>query len=150
MRVFLFSALCMLVLAASIVVSKSTATMNENVQEPRRVSIVALIAFPRQYDNVRVSVSGYLDLAYESDAVYLHEEDFRHGMTRNGLKLVLQDGQRERFKRLSHRYVIVEGTFTADDSQGGMFSGHIIEVTRMQELQTEEEFLRRPSNSAKP
>ena len=150
MRSFVVSAICVLISLASFVVSKTTAAVNDPVQEPRRVSIVALIATPRQYDGARVYVAGYLDLAYEADALYLHEEDYRYGMTKNSVKLVLQSGQRDQFKGLSRRYVIIEGKFSADDSQRGMFSGYIVDITRIQELLTGEEFLRRQNNSAKP
>jgi len=126
------------------------AVADGTLQAPQRVSIVALIASPRQYDGVPVYVTGYLDLGYESDALYFHEEDYRYGMTKNAIKLVLKSGQRDHLKRLARKYVIVEGTFVADDSQGGMFSGHIVEVTGIRELLTKEEFLRRQHKSVNP
>jgi hypothetical protein len=136
--------------AVSIVVAVTVAAANSDSREPQRVSIVALIASPRQYDGLRVSVTGYLNLSYESNAVYLHEEDFRYGMTRNAVRVTLEREQAEKFRGFSHKYAIIEGTFAADDSPGGMFSGHIVDVTRMQELQTQEEFLRSQPKSARP
>ena len=123
---------------------------NSDSQEPQRVSIVALIASPHQYSGVRVYATGYLDLSYESNAVYFHEEDFRYGMTKNAIRITLHRGQEQQFKALSRKYVIIEGTFSADDFPSAMFSGHIVDVTRMQELQTEQEFRRSPPESAKP
>jgi glyoxylate utilization-related uncharacterized protein len=141
-------AMCAHPLAAQFEVIKTTAATNGGSQETQRVSIVALIASPRQYNRVRVYVTGYLDLSYESDAVYLHEEDFRYGMTKNAIRLTLRKEQEGQFKVFSRKYVIIEGTFAADDSPSGMFSGHMVNVNRMQELQTEEEFRRRPRPSA--
>jgi len=71
-------------------------------------------------------------------------------MTKNAIRVTLRHEQEEHLKALSHKYVIIEGTFVADGSQSGMFSGHIVDVTRMEELQTEEEFVRSRHNAAKP
>jgi hypothetical protein len=147
-RRIVLGAISLLTVGAPFMLITTVVVADGHSQEPQRVSIVALIASPRQYNGVRVYVTGYLDLAYESDAVYFHEEDFRYGMTKNAVKLVLQNGQREQFKALSRKYVIVEGTFTADDLQGGMFSGHIVDVTGIRESLTEEEFLRRQNKPA--
>jgi hypothetical protein len=139
--------MCAQPLAARFGVTKTIAAANGGLQETQRVSIVALIASPRQYNGARVYVTGYLDLAYEANAVYFHEEEFRYGMTKNAIRVTLRKEQEGQFKVLSRKYVIIEGTFAADDSRSGMFSGHIVDVTRMQELQTEEEFRRRPRPS---
>jgi hypothetical protein len=145
-------AMCALTAAASFVTTKTIAATDGDSQEPQRVSIVALIASPRQYNGIRVHVTGYLDLSYESNALYFHEEDCRYGMTKNAIKVTLRTGQEEQFKVFSRKYVIIEGTFAADDYQSGMFSGHIVDVTRMQKLQTEEQFRRRnrPSTATPP
>jgi hypothetical protein len=149
-RCFVPAAICVLIAVSSFVVIKTVAAASDGSQEPRRVSIIALIVSPPQYDGVRVSVTGYLNLSYESNAVYFHEEDFRYGMTKNAIRVTLRRGQAEQFKALSGGYAIIEGTFIADESPTGMFSGRIADVTRMQKLQTEEEFLRSEPNSAKP
>lgn len=135
--------------AASFTASRTATTTRGSSREALPVSLVALIASPREYNGVRVHVTGYLDLAYESNAVYFHEEDYHHGLTKNAIRLILPVEQQRQFKGLSDKYVIIEGTFEADNSPDGMFSGYIVDVTRVQELLTEEEFLRRQNNSGK-
>jgi hypothetical protein len=149
-RCFVLSAICVLAAAGPFVVGTTVAAADGGSLEPLPVSLVALIASPRQYNGVRVYLTGFLDLAYESNAVYFHEEDFRYGMTKNAIRVTLSREQEGHFKQLSHKHVIIEGTFVADDSQSGRFSGHIVDVSRMQELQTEEEFLQFQHNAAKP
>jgi hypothetical protein len=95
-------------------------------------------------------VEGYLNVKHEADALFLHEEDCRYGMTNNAIRLVLRSEQSKQFKPLSGKYVMIEGTFAGDDSHTGWFSRHIVDVTRVQELLTEEDFLRRQNNSPKP
>src|SRR5271169_7090847 len=102
-RVSVVGALWMITAAVSIVVAATVAAANSDSREPQRVSIVALISSPRQYDGLRVSVSGYLNLSYESNAVYFHEEDFRYGMTRNAVRVTLEREQAEKFRGLSRK-----------------------------------------------
>jgi len=146
MRGLVLSSLFVLIPAACFFASRSSPTVND-LQEARRVSIISLIASPRQYTGTRIYVTGYLNLSYESDAVYFHEDDFRYGMTKNAIRLVLKKSQREQFRAFSRNYVIIEGTFTADESASGMFSGYIVDVTRIQNLETEQEFMRHKTSS---
>jgi hypothetical protein len=146
MRGFAVGAICILI-AVAILVSNLIAAANGGSHELQPVSIVALIGSPDRYNGTRVHVTGYLDLAYEANALYLHEQDFRYGMTKNAIRLTLRRDQQEQFKALSRKYVVVEATFAADESPNGMFSGHLADVTRMQQLLTVEELLRSQSNS---
>ena len=52
---------------------------------PQDVSIVQLLATPEKFDGKLVRVIGFLCLAFEGDAVYLHREDFDHSLTQNAL-----------------------------------------------------------------
>jgi hypothetical protein len=132
--------------AGFLIVSGTIAAAKDGSREPEAVSIIALIASPRQYKDAQVWVAGYLHLAYEADSLFFHEEDCRHGLSKNGLRLILSRAQETQFKGLSGKYVLIEGTF--DDSPSDMFSGYIKNVITIRELLTEEEFLRRQSKSA--
>src|SRR5438034_11609304 len=51
--------------------------------KPVDVGMVALSAVPERYDGKFVRTHGFLCIEFEGDALYLHEEDYRHGLTKN-------------------------------------------------------------------
>jgi len=96
---------------------------------PQDVSIVQLLATPEKFDGKLVRVIGFLCLAFEGDAVYLHREDFDHSLTQNALWV---DVPEKRDESLSRKYVLLEGTFDASDhGHMGLFGGAIHKITRM-------------------
>lgn len=96
---------------------------------PQDASIVQLLATPEKYDGKLVRVIGFLCLAFEGYAVYLHREDFDRGLTLNALWV---DVPEKRDERLSQKYVLLEGTFDASDhGHMGLFGGAITRITRM-------------------
>lgn len=101
-------------------------------EDSEGVSIVNLIAAPSDFDGKRVRVVGFLALEFEGTALYLHEEDCRRRITRNGVWLALPRQVPEAHLELRGRYVLVEGTFSAGrKGHGGMASGSIGEITRL-------------------
>ena len=101
--------------------------------KPVDVGMVALSAVPERYDGKFVRTHGFLCIEFEGDALYLHEEDYRHGLTKNSLALRLSKSQREQFKALSLKYVLVEGTVYAKSmEQTDMWSGAIGNITRLE------------------
>jgi hypothetical protein len=99
--------------------------------EPADVSIIRLIAAPRDFAGKVVRVVGYLSIEFEGDAIYLHEEDCRRSLTTNGLAIDGEPNIRNKLKELTGKYVIIEGVF--DPSAGGhmnLFSGGIGAITR--------------------
>ena len=96
---------------------------------PQDVSIVQLLATPERFDGKLVRVIGFLCLAFEGDAVYLHREDFDHGLTQNALWVQVPE---KPDASLSLNYVLIEGTFDAGDhGHMGLFGGAIRKITRM-------------------
>src|SRR5262249_40467238 len=49
------------------------------------VSMVDLIANPQLFDGMNVLVAGYVHVEFEGRGIYLHKDDFRYGISRNGL-----------------------------------------------------------------
>jgi hypothetical protein len=94
------------------------------------ISIVQLIATPEKYDGKVVLVMGFLRLEFEGDAIYLHEDDYRHGISKNGLMVVRNakiDGMAD---KLNLQYVVLGGTFDASNHGNmGLNSGTITNVT---------------------
>jgi hypothetical protein len=77
------------------------------------VSIIRLIAAPKEYARKAVRVVGFLNIGFEGDAIFLHEEDFRRGLLGNGLGIRAEPEIRKRLEKLTGQYVIVEGVVDA-------------------------------------
>ncbi len=100
-------------------------------------SIVELIARPDLYDGRRVRVIGFVNFAFEGNALYLSRADWEHGVRRNGLWVdpparFESDWGPSRAEP-NRRYVLIEATFRAS-SRGhlGLWSGALEQVTRVE------------------
>jgi hypothetical protein len=94
------------------------------------VSIVQLIATPEKYDGKVVLVGGFLRLEFEGDAIYLHEDDYRHGIYANALWVNVDAKTAENSDKLNLHYAFVEGTFDASrHGHGGLFTGTMNKIT---------------------
>ena len=98
--------------------------------EPVDVSMVALLAVPEKYDGKYVRTNAFLCLEFEGNALYLHEEDYRYGMSKNALWIDLSKSQEQQFKNLSLGHVLVEGVMVANRMD--LFSGMITHVSRLE------------------
>jgi hypothetical protein len=98
------------------------------------VSIIQLISNPEKFDGKYVRLIGFVRVAFEDDAIYLHEEDYKYGLTKNGVWLNLtKDIYEKQSRKFDRKYVLVEGTFSAKDrGHMGLFSGAIENIKRLQ------------------
>jgi hypothetical protein len=97
------------------------------------VDMVALIAAPERYEGKIIRTVGFMSIEFEGDALYLHEEDYRYGLTKNSFALRLSESQRKQFKDLSLRYVLIEGTVFANGlEKTGKWSGAIGNIIRLE------------------
>lgn len=93
------------------------------------VSIVRLIADPGTFDGKRVLLSGFLHLEFEGNAIYLHRDDWIHGITENALWVSFAPGGST--KSCQNKYVSIEGTFSAAErGHMGLFSGTLKDISR--------------------
>jgi len=101
--------------------------------EPRVVSLIQLIANPKDYHGQLVRVFGFVTLDFEGTAIYLHQDDYKYGLDKNGLWI---DVTREIGKRRAdydQKYVLVEGIFDGNErGHMGLFSGCIRNISRFQ------------------
>jgi hypothetical protein len=96
------------------------------LQEPESVSIIRLIANPDAYDGKFVRIIGFVRFEFEGNAIYVHEEDYKQGLRKNGLWLSMEER-----KELDRKYALIEGVFNAKDrGHFGLWSGSIGKVTR--------------------
>ena len=122
LRGFLLIASCLLVFV-SIGVAQPPRSSKES---PLDVSLIQLIARPDDFDGEYVRVLGFYRHEFEGNALYLHREDYEHGLSKNAFWL---DGKPEYDKR----YVLVQGRFNATRlGHLGAFSGTIENLTRIQ------------------
>jgi len=95
------------------------------------VSLVQLIANPKDYDGKFVRVVGFVSMEFEGNAIYLHEDDYRHSIFKNGLWIGLTDDMQKNKADLDKRYLVIEGTFNANEyGHMGAWSGTIEKITR--------------------
>jgi len=101
--------------------------------EPLNVSLVRLIANPKDYDGKVVRVIGFMRLEFEGDGIYLHQDDYKHSIYKNGLWIDASEDMHKRKAELDQKYVLVEGTFNAKmTGHMGLWSGSIQKITRCQ------------------
>ena len=95
------------------------------------VSIIQLIAHPNDYDSKVVRLTGFVRLEFEGTGVYLHEDDCRYHITKNGLWLKVSDEIMKNKREFNLKYVLLEGTFNAEDrGHMGAWNGSSEKITR--------------------
>lgn len=82
---------------------------------PEVVSMLQLISTPEKYDNKVLMVVGFLVIRHEGNILYLHKEDYEHGINKNGLWVVLEPANKKEFTQLNNHYVQLLGTFRASN-----------------------------------
>jgi hypothetical protein len=98
------------------------------------VSLVRLMATPERYHGKTIQLVGYLNLEFEGNAIYLHKEDFDHGLCENAFWVDVSEkiAKREDLKSYNKRYVIIVGTFDMNDfGHMNLFGGTIKNITRL-------------------
>lgn len=98
------------------------------------VSLVQLIATPEKYHGKRVQVVGYLNLEFEGDAIYLHQEDFANSLLKNAFWVDFSERvkQEKKLADYNKKYVIIIGLFDMNlRGHMSLFSGEIKNITRL-------------------
>ena len=99
-----------------------------------RVSLIRVIANPREYDGEHIRVVGYLAGAGLDDApgVFVSESDGRNGILSNAVDLTASDST---IRGMFGKYVIVSGLYHAPPPQGD-FNGYIDHILEVKPLKT--------------
>lgn len=103
-------------------------------KEYEEVSIINLITTPERFHGKRVRITGYLDLQYENDAVYLHKEDYDMDISKNRIGLIITTETRNstHYQDCNHKYVFVEGTFNMHAGNMGSFNSSLDSIARLE------------------
>ena len=97
------------------------------------VSLVRLIARPELYDGKVVQVVGYGAFEHEETAIFLHAQDYEHGVPRSSVWLSLGEKWKGRLGT-QPRYVVVRGVFRAGDSgHMGLHNGALANIERLED-----------------
>ena|SRR5439155_6753325 len=101
-------------------------------------SLIELLARPELYDGRRVRVIGFVNFAFEGNALYLSRADWEHAVTRNGLWIDppprFESNWGPSRAEPNRRYVLVEATFRAERrGHLALWSGALEQVTRLEE-----------------
>jgi hypothetical protein len=111
---------------------KDSISAIKSSKEGKMVSLLKVIANPKNYDGKRVRIVGFLNINFESDALYSHKEDYLHSITRNAVSVHISMRLRTmtNVDICNKKYVIIEGTFDAKDyGHENLFEGALKDVT---------------------
>jgi hypothetical protein len=100
----------------------------------RPESIIRLIAQPGSNTPEKVQVAGFLVLAFEGEALYLHEEDYKEGLTRNAVRVSLSPDQAKKYASLSGSYVWIEASFMKRPNSEDILSGTLFDVREIRKI----------------
>jgi hypothetical protein len=107
---------------------------------PVSVSLVQLIATPDRYDGVSVRIKGFFHLEFEEVAVYLSRDDCAMRNSANAVWLRMDKNERERYRRHTDRFVMVEGLYSArEQGHNGGWAGVVTRIARLERALTREE-----------
>jgi hypothetical protein len=121
------------VCAAAIALVFLTERARPSEPKPIGVGMVALVANPQRYEGKITRTVGFLCVEFEGNALYVHDEDYRHGLSKNSMALRLSDSQSKQFKSLSLRYVIIEATAYANGLEStAEWAGALGNITRLE------------------
>ncbi len=88
-------------------ISSSEVSGQQVEQIPESVSLIQLIASPREWDGKLVRVIGFCRLEFEGHALYLHKQDFDQAIPNNGVWLGAPWPVPDSLVYLSDEYVLV-------------------------------------------
>lgn len=96
------------------------------------VSLLALVATPERFHHRHVQVTGYLKLGFENNVLYLSKEASRFGDSESAIWVDIEGIQNRRLQDLNGRYVIIAGTFNAENrGHLGGFAGTLENIFRL-------------------
>jgi hypothetical protein len=76
------------------------------------VSIVQVLANPDEFDGKAVRLVGYLQLEFETYALWLHREDRMHALLPNRIDLEAS-ASADKVEQVNERYALLEGTLSS-------------------------------------
>jgi len=105
-------------------------------EEPRHVSLIAILADPSRFHGTFVRVQGVINLELEGDQVCLDRGSLQYYVTKNCLALSLAPGEiANSYKEIAQwngHYAVLEGEVSASDpGRFSHYSGSLVDVSRI-------------------
>jgi hypothetical protein len=123
-------------------VTRAQETHSQQREHAALVSLIRLIATPRDFDGLRVRVLGYLGEGGGLDrsvGLYVSEADGHNSILSNLVALKVDERD---VRALLNRYVLVEGTYRAPQQNLSSYNGYIEHVTDLKSWTTGDPGLR--------
>ena len=107
------------------------AAMGGSANNPKRVSIIQLLANPEKFNTQKVSVEGFYSGNFENYAVYLSVDDARHSISANSIWIggLAKGVDTNRVEDVNNDFVLIEGTFHYSSKGEGHLGGWASEIT---------------------
>jgi hypothetical protein len=122
-----------LILLAAIVLGGCTETHTPSEpmsRQDERVSIIQVLANPKEFDGKKVRLIGYLHFEFESYALWLHREDHVHGLP-NRIDIDA-NACADKVDQVNDQYVLLEGTFLILNKGTAQKRHILMDITRCQ------------------
>lgn len=104
---------------------------NGHAEFAESVSIVQLIANPAEYNGKKVIITGFLNMEFEGNGIYLHKDDYLNSVYKNGFWCNIDIVEYAKFNK---KYIVIEGIFDAKKKGHlGLWSGTIMDISRVWE-----------------
>lgn len=100
----------------------------------KEVSMINLIANPKEYKDYKVRVIGYLHLEFEGNGLYFHKEDYDRSINKNAIWISIDRDSKiwmDAMKCNNH-YVLLEGIFGLSGGHMDLFSGSLENIKRVE------------------
>jgi hypothetical protein len=112
---------------------KKSFTRIVDTSEVHDVSLLNLIVTPEKYQGCKIRTFGYLNLEFEGNGIYLHKEDYEHGLYKNALwvEISADSVRKPEIKQHIKSYVMLEGIFYREEGHMDLFSGTIKNISRI-------------------
>lgn len=99
--------------------------------DTKKTSIVDLIANPKSHDKKLIQVKGFIHVEVENSSIYLSENDYIFGITKNSLWIDMTKSEMDRLS-INDKYVIIEGIFDAGNKgHESNYSGAISNIKKL-------------------
>ena len=100
-------------------------------QGPAQISLVQLISNPEKFDGREVMLEGFLRLEFEGNALYIHQEDDSHNLTKSAIWVNATPEMLKNRDRLDGHYVLLVGTFNSKQfGHMRLFAGELDQIKR--------------------
>jgi len=99
---------------------------------PLFTSLIEVLSVPEKLNSKTVTLGGFLVLEHEGNALYFHNEDYKHGLYANSLWCAGCDLIKH--KEFNKRYVYIEGVIDSKNyGHMGLWPASIKEIKRIWE-----------------